>query len=86
MKKFLKYWVGIVLGCLIVPSVFSAIAAVAFMSDGGFTPASMLWLAGLGSFATTMMIVGMVGIYPAVAVLVLGIVVCLIRDNSKNVR
>jgi hypothetical protein len=83
MKKFITYYLYTVLAALIIPSLFSGIGAAVFMADGAFDSAQLL-LIGVSAFFTTMLAVALLGFYPAVMVLVLGLLVCAVKSLSAS--
>jgi hypothetical protein len=81
MKKFITYYLYAVVAVLIIPSLFCGIGAMLFMGDGGFDAAQLLWI-GIGTFFTTMLAVGLLGFYPAIVVLVIGLIVCAVKSGG----
>lgn len=80
MKKFLVCYAAICAAVLFVPSFIAGVAGFAAFSDP-MAPAGFAVLAALTTFATTVLIVGMMAFWPAVIVLAVGVIICLCNNR-----
>jgi|688.fasta_scaffold469452_3 hypothetical protein len=81
MQKFLTYWFVACAAVLVIPSALIAISTLFFMNEAMIDASGAIFFA-MATFFTTALAIGVIGFWPALIALGIGVAICLVNSSK----